>query len=677
MIEYISQKIEEFKKLRETERIYALNEIIERADFDSPRATKELRCLLEKYGRGNIGLAQINTTIGDIKGNALKVVKYIRYAESIGLDLVAFPELTLVGYPIEDIIDRHPIIVDQNILWLKEIAKITGKTRAIVGFVEKNKSKTGKRYYNSFAVLANGKIESVIRKSLMPTYAEFYDSRNFEPSPIIGAQPPETLNNLIEPLECDPLNEINGIKYGISICEDCWNNEEFFDKNLYDLDPVAELARQYPDILLNCSASPTRTKKEQLKHNMLGFISGRHKTPLAYVNQVGGNDGICYEGASRVYNARGELIARAKSFEEQFLIVNPIKHLGKIYPLAKGLEKTLQQPKEFSLDYEADLERTYKTLVQGIRDYFTKTGFKRAVLGLSGGLDSTVCATLLADALGEKNVFGISMPSKLTSAESKSDAKELAKNLGINFTEAPIKPMFETVNDSLQELFKKVEKSWDGRYKESFTPDNIQARSRAILLWGISNEFGSCLPIATSDKSELYMGYATINGDMSGGFAPIADVTKTKLFALAKWMNKNRKRKNAIPESVILKRPGAELAIDPKTGKTLAAEDALMPYEFMDEIIWRIENRHESYKDMLEATFYYEKREGISLEQKTEWLDKFYRRMSTGFYKWSIMPPSIIIDAHSINKNEYRQPITSGRIDYKGLSEIEIRALIG
>lgn len=677
MIEYISQKIEEFKKLRETERIYALNEIIERADYNAPKAIKELRSILEKYGRGNIGLAQINTTIGDIKGNALKIVKYIRYAEAIGLDLVAFPELTLVGYPIEDIISRHHILVEQNILWLNEIAKITGHTKAIVGFVEENKSKTGKRYYNSVAVLANGKIESIIRKSLMPTYAEFYDSRNFESSPVVGCQPPETLNNLTDPIEYDPLSVVNGIKYGISICEDCWNNEEFFDKNLYDIDPVAELAKLFPDVLLNCSASPSRTKKEQLKHNMLGFIAGRHKTPLAYVNQVGGNDGISYEGASRVYNASGELIARAKSFEEQFLIVNPLKHLGKIYPLANGLEKTLRQPKEFSLDYEADLERTYKTIVMGIRDYFKKTGFKRAVLGLSGGLDSTVCAVLLADALGERNVFGVSMPSKLTSDESKSDAAELAKNLGINFAEAPIKPMFETINSSLQELFTKVEKKWDGRFKESYTPDNIQARSRAILLWGISNEFSSCLPIATSDKSELYMGYATINGDMSGGFAPIADVTKTKLFALARWMNKNRKKKNSIPENIILKRPGAELAIDPKTGKTLAAEDALMPYEFMDEVIWRIENKHESYTQMLESPFLYEIKAGISIKQKIEWLDKFYCRMSSGIYKWTIMPPSVMVDSHSINKNEYRQAITSGKIDYKGISEIEIRAMIG
>ena len=336
------------------------------------------------------------------------------------------------------------------------------------------------------------------------------------------------------------------------------------------------------------------------------------------------------------------------------------------------MEKSLTEQKVFTLEYESDLERTYKTIVQGIRDYFSKCGFKRAVLGLSGGLDSTVCAVLLADALGKENVFGISMPSKLTSKESKSDAEELAHNLGINFTEASIKPMVDTTTACLDQLFKVIETKWDNRYKISFTPDNIQARSRAMFLWGISNEFASCIPIATSDKSELYMGYATINGDMSGGFAPIADVPKTKLFAFARWLNSNREDKNAIPEAVILKKPGAELAIDPKTGKTLNAEDALMPYEFLDEIIWRIENKNESYYDLLQAEFIYEKKNKISKEQKIEWLDKFYRRMSTALYKWSILPPSVIVESRSINKSDYRQPITSSKINYKWVNEEEI-----
>ena len=315
---------------------------------------------------------------------------------------------------------------------------------------------------------------------------------------------------------------------------------------------------------------------------------------------------------------------------------------------------------------------------------------KKAISVLSGGLDSTVCAVLMADAIGKENVFGVSMPSHITSSESKSDAEELANNLGINFAEASIKDMINTTTQCLNGLFDKVETKW-GKYYDcktssftntpnniypSFTPDNIQARSRAMFLWGISNEFASCIPIATSDKSELYMGYATINGDMSGGFAPIADVPKTKLFAFARWLNENREVKNAIPEAIILKNPGAELAINPKTGKPLIAEDALMPYEFLDEIIWRIENKNESYNDFLNTEFVYEKHENISKEQKVEWLNKFYRRMSTALYKWSILPPSVIVEARSINKYDYHQPITSSHINYKGVGEEYINAAL-
>lgn len=658
------------------ERINKLSEEYDNG-ADAKVIEKELKELLRPFKKGSIGLAQINPIAGNIEYNAKKVVKYITHAQNIGLDLVVFPELVLMGYPIEDTIDRHPIIVEENIKWLKEIAKITTSTTAIVGFVEPRKYDhlTGKKYFNSVAVLQNGKISGIIRKSLLPTYSEFNDYRYIEPSPVVGSQKPETLGsfdeNSIE--NCPKTNEINGLKYGISICEDCWNNKEFFnDTTLYSIDPIEELAQENPDVFINCSASPTRAKKEQLKHNMLSFISKKYKTPIVYVNQVGAIDNSSFDGSSRVFDKNGKLLARAKSFTEQFLIVNPHRNLGKIYPLTKGLEKTLTEAKIYTLEYEPDLERTYKTIVQGIRDYFNKTGFKRAVLGLSGGLDSTVCAVLLADAIGAENVFGVSMPSKITSKESKTDAEKLANNLGINFTEAPIKDMVETTNNCLQDLFKTVEDKWNCRYKQSFTMDNIQARSRAIFLWGISNEFDRCLPIATSDKSELYMGYATINGDMSGGFAPIADVPKTKLFALARWLNKNRTVKDAIPEAIILKKPGAELAINPKTGKPLIAEDALMPYEFLDEVIWRIENKKEHYYDMLESEFLYEKSNTVSKEQKIEWLNKFYRRMSTALYKWSILPPSVIVDSRSINKYDYKQPITSSGINYKGLSESEI-----
>ena len=653
-------------------RLYELSEIVDKkfshGELLPDNIVNEIRTIT--CNGGYIGMAQIDPSAGNLEFNAKKIAKYIKYSEKIGLDMVIFPELALMGYPIEDTIDRHPLIVRENIKWLKGLAKITKNTTAVVGFVEpREKDAEGKRFYNSVAILQNGKITGIVRKSLLPTYSEFNDYRYIEPSPVVGVQPDDTLGkfskNSIKP--SNKYLEINGTKYGISICEDCWNNKDFFEKNLYDKDPIEEL--KDADIFINCSASPTRAKKEQLKHNMLSFISSKYKKPIVYVNQVGAIDNISFDGSSRVFNSHGELIARAKSFEEQFLIVNPQKNIGKIYPLTKGLEKSLTEQKVFTLEYESDLERTYKTIVQGIRDYFSKCGFKRAVLGLSGGLDSTVCAVLLADALGKENVFGISMPSKLTSKESKSDAEKLAQNLGINFTEASIKPMVDTTTACLDGLFKAVESKWDCRYKTSFTPDNIQARSRAMFLWGISNEFSSCIPIATSDKSELYMGYATINGDMSGGFAPIADVPKTKLFAFARWLNSNREEKNAIPESIILKKPGAELAIDPNTGKTLNAEDALMPYEFLDEIIWRIENKNESYYDLLNAEFVYERKYQVSKDQKIEWLDKFYRRMSTALYKWSILPPSVIVESRSINKSDYRQPITSSKINYKGVKE--------
>ena len=655
---------------------------------------------LSNNTQGNIVMAQTNPMPGNVEANAKKVMQYIKKAEALGADLVVFPELTLMGYPIMDTIDRHPVIVEENVKWIKQIAKLTGKTHAIVGFVEPrdglraeavgqndtfarnavNREQpshgevVGKRYYNAVAVMGEGKIKAIVRKSLLPTYSEFNDYRYFEPSPVVGCQPSDDLGNFGEDkiTKNNGLIEINGLKYAISICEDGWNDKDFFTNPMYKIDPVEILAKSNPDVIINCSASPTRTKKEQLKHNMLSFVSKKYSTPVVYVNQVGAIDDISFDGSSRAYNAQGELMARAKSFEEDFALIN-INTGGEIQPLTKGLEKTLTEQKVFSLDYEPDLERTYKTIIQGIGDYFKKNGLKKAVLGLSGGLDSTVSAVLLADALGAENVFGVSMPSKISSQESHDDAKELAENLGINFAVAPIKEMVSTINEQLNPLFDKVAKDWgDCQYDQSYVQDNVQARSRATLLWGIANEFCATIPIATSDKSELYMGYATINGDMSGVFAPIADVPKTKLFALARWLNKNRDVKNAIPEAVILKPPGAELAINPETGEHLKAEEALMPYEFMDEVIWRIENKHESYHDMINSTFLYETKESVSREEKTQWLDKFYKRMSTALYKWSILPPSVIVEGRSINKGDYRQPITSGKIDYKGQSEEEI-----
>ena len=589
-----------------------------------------------------IVMAQLNPISGDVEYNKNKAIENIKKANEINADLIVFPELFLLGYPIGDILTRYPYVVKQAEVALQEIKNITTNTGVLIGFAENNKEKFGKPYYNSVAFIQNKEIKKIIRKSLLANYCEHNDYRYFEPSAI-------NKNNRII--------ELNGIKYGIVICEDAWNDFDFFEKNLYSIDPIKEIA-PISDILICPASSCTRAKKEQLKHNMMRHTAKKYGVKYIYVNQTGANDELVYDGYSRMYDEKGELCAMAKGFEEDFYILNP-NSKNIINPLPIGLELTLNSQKEFSLDHGPDLERTYRAIILAIKEYFKKNNFKRAVLGLSGGLDSTICAVLLADALGSENVLGISMPSKLTSPESKNDAKELALNLKISFMEIPIKDMHDTISNKFEQIFKEAETSFKKRYNQSFTQDNIQARSRAMILWGIANEFESTIPIATSDKSELYMGYATINGDMSGGYAPISDVVKTKLFALARWMNENRPQKNAIPESIIKKPPGAELAIDPKTGKTLLAEDALMPYEFLDEVIWRIENLNQSIDNMMKCKFLYEKKNILDEKTKLQWLNKFHKRLNTALYKWYIVPPGPIIDGRSINKIEFKQPIIS------------------
>ena len=595
----------------------------------------------------NILLAQLNPIVGNIDYNFNKAVKYLEKAKNMGIKLVVYPELFLLGYPPIDIIERYPLLVEENIRYLNKFVQCCKNICALIGFCEFNNDTFGKKYYNSVAYIKDEKLVKIIRKSLLPTYSEFSEGRYFQSAKFISSQ---------------RIIEFNNYRAGVVICEESWNDSSFFEKPMYSFDPVKILMEeQKPDFLINLSASPTRAKKEQLLNNMLSNCAKKYSTPLLYVNQTGSTDCITFCGTSRVYDGRGELIARAKSFAEDFFVVKPYKSSdNRIEPLPKGVECTLNSQKEFTLDYDWDLQRTFLTVTSSIRDYFDKNGFKRAVLGLSGGLDSSCCAYLLASALGSQNVVGVSMPSKITSNESKNDAKVLADNLNINFFEIPIKNMVEASSNTFDELFNQIQSEWgEHRYSSPLTHDNIQARSRAMILWGISNEFSSTVPIATSDKSELYMGYATINGDMSGGFAPVCDITKTKLFALARWMNHNGPYKNAIPQSVLLKPPGAELAINPETGKPLLAEEALMPYEFLDEVIWRLENLQQKASEMLNEKFLYEKKHDVSPEQKKAWLEKFAKRVQFAQFKWSIMPPGPIVDSRSIVRAEYIQPIAS------------------
>ena len=405
--------------------------------------------------------------------------------------------------------------------------------------------------------------------------------------------------------------------------------------------------------LIKCTADESRTGCEFIRNKLYSSFAKDNKINVIYVNQVGYGDNRVFDGVSRIYNSDGEITLLAKSFEEDFAIAENGK--GIIEKLPTGSEKEIDV-ELFNLDYSSDLERTYKSIVLAIKDYFNKNGFKKAVLGLSGGLDSTISVVLLVDALGKENVYGVSMPSKITSQGSKDDARILAENLGISFFEIPLAESLDATKNLLDFAFKNTPAE---KYEKSTTFENLQARTRATILWSIANEHKQMLPIATSDKSEAYIGYATVNGDMSGGFAPLADVTKTKLFALGHFLNEYREKKNVIPQSILEKPPGAELKINPKTGKTVCAEEDNMPYPFLDEIIWQVENFGYGFNELMEYEFSYEKKNSISKEQKEEWIKKFFWKQHCAVFKWHILPPSVITDIHSINSVEYHQPIIS------------------
>lgn len=642
---------------------------------------QKIQSQLGKRGQGYMALAQINTTPGNLEGNARKIMSYLSMGEVLGLDLVVFPELALMGYPPRDIIVRHPFLVDENLKWLKAIAARTGQTYALVGFVEPRiaepgEHRIGKPFFNSLAILGEGEIKGLVRKCQLPAYNEFEDVRQFESAPAPGLHSPDTLTKASwgfqSPATPGDWCVINGKTYGLSICEDMWSDADFFENPLYRTDPVAEIVAKKPEMLINVSASPTRSRKEQIRHNLCSHLAQKYQLPFIYANQVGAVDEVSFDGTSRVYGSNGQLIARGKAFEEQFLIVNPLKKEGTIEPLPLGLVETLTAPKVFDAYDTSDLGRTYECLLQGIRDYFAKNGFQRAVIGLSGGLDSSVTVVLLADALGPEHVLGVSMPSLLTPEDNKTDAQRLADGLGTQLVEVPIGEITQAFGKKLDLARPAVEKNWGKNDARSNAADNIQAIARATILRQLGNEF-KAFPIATSDKSELYLGYATVNGDMSGALAPLGDVPKTKVRALAHWLNEHRPSKNVMPEAIIQKPSGADLKKDPKTGKLVTAEDDLMPYEFADEVIWRIEALQQSHDEMLAARFQYEERHNVSSAQKAEWLSKFYSRMARAVFKWFVSPPILIVEGNgSITKTDYHHPIVAGKIRWEGHSEVEM-----
>ncbi len=464
-----------------------------------PPATAQLRLLGRHAGFYTVGvriaLAQINTTVGDFTGNARKIVDFARRARAGGAALVLFPELSVCGYPPRDLVEK-PAFVRRCREVLDEVAGETRGIAVVCGFVSAACSNTGKSAMNSAALLRDGAVAFVQSKRLLPTYDVFDEMRNFAPA------------------DSQQLLSLCEKKVALTICEDAWNDKTFWNRRLYTVDPVEELMHAGGEMVLNISASPFHLGKHELRRQMLAAIARRHRAPVVMVNQVGGNDSLVFDGSSLVVDAGGEVVARAQSFAEDLIYYDTETNQGDMHHWI-----------------EDEAASAYAALVLGTRDYVRKCGFRRALVGLSGGIDSALTAAIAVEALGAENVMGVGMPSQYSSEGSIQDARELARNLNIRFEVIPIGDIFESFRSGLGPVFAGL--------KEDVTEENIQARVRGTLLMALSNKFGS-LVLSTGNKSELGVGYCTLYGDMAGGLAVISDVPKTLVYRIARYVNSRR-----------------------------------------------------------------------------------------------------------------------------------------
>ena len=493
-----------------------------------------------------IALAQINPTIGDFTGNVEKILDFSRRAAEGGADLVLFPELAVCGYPPADFLDK-PSFVKRSEEAIAEIAQATADLpiASIVGYVTPAQAGTGKRVMNSAALIRNGEVAFVQSKMLLPFYDVFDDQRYFAPA------------------EKQHLCHLSGKRVALTICEDTWNDKNFWQKRLHSVDPVEELMREGGEIILNIAASPYWRGKRKTRREMLAAIARHHCAPVVMVNQVGGNDSLLFDGSSLVIAADGTIIAQAKSFEEDLIFADLGARTGDLHWQTENVD-----------------EAVYNALVMGTRDYVRKCGFSQAIIGLSGGIDSALVATIAVDALGKENVLGVGMPSPYSSAGSIEDSRKLAENLGIRFEMIPINSLFAEYNKALEPLF-------TGR-KPDITEENIQSRTRGNLLMALSNKFNA-LVLTTGNKSEMSVGYCTLYGDMVGALAVIGDLVKTRVYALSRFVNRDSER---IPVATIEKPPSAEL----RPGQM--DTDSLPPYDVLDPILEAYVERYETPEEI-------------------------------------------------------------------------------
>jgi NAD+ synthase (glutamine-hydrolysing) len=505
-----------------------------------------------------IALAQLNPTIGDLKNNAKQILVTAQQVASQGVKLLLTPELSLCGYPPRDLLlNAH--FVDEMAQELQQLAiELPPDLHVLIGLATPNLDRTmtgGKPLFNSIALLAAGKVQNIFHKRLLPTYDVFDENRYFASG---------------NEANCFGLD---GIKIGLTVCEDLWNDEDFWGERSYLVNPIAELAQQNIDLSINLSASPFTLGKQQVRSAMLKHIATKYDRAILYVNQVGANDDLIFDGCSLGFDRSGELICRGTSFDRDLIIVEFDRSKQDLIP-------GKIQPQPDSTDAEV-----WQALVLGVRDYLHKCGFQKVILGLSGGIDSALVAAIAAAAIGPKNVLGVLMPSTYSSSHSITDAIEVAANLGINTETIPIGDLMQGFDRTLESQFKGTE--------FGLAEENIQSRIRGTLLMSMSNKFGYLL-LSTGNKSEMAVGYCTLYGDMNGGLAVISDVPKMRVFSLCKWLNRDLE---IIPNNIITKPPSAEL----KPGQV--DQDSLPPYEILDAILEAIVCNHQSSQQLIDRGY--------------------------------------------------------------------------
>jgi NAD+ synthase/NAD+ synthase (glutamine-hydrolysing) len=481
-----------------------------------------------------IALAQTNSTVGDLCGNAQRILSFARRAAEAGAHVVAFPELALVGYPPRDLLEKQSFLDGAE----QHLARLASDTAdldltIVCGTITRTGSSSGNPIYNSAAVLQRGRVVFRQNKMLLPSYDVFDETRYFEPA----------AKQL--PLQLD------GSVTAVTICEDAWNDKQFWERRLYSRDPVEELAQTGAHLLISINASPYHMGKRALRREVFETSARHFKIPILYVNQVGGNDQLVFDGSSFAMDANGKVIASANSFDEDLVFVDTETLSG-----------------DHHENYPDECEAAYQALVLGTRDYIRKCGFERVIIGLSGGIDSSLTAAIAVDAVGKENVTGVGMPGPYSSEHSVTDARDMAHNLGIRFEIIPIRSQYEAFLQELRPVF--------NGGSAGVTEENLQSRLRGVTLMALSNKWGA-LVLTTGNKSELAVGYCTLYGDMCGGLAVISDVPKTLVYSLSRVANK--RHNNAIPESVFTKPPSAELRPDQKDS------DSLPEYDVLDQIL--------------------------------------------------------------------------------------------